>query len=703
MTLTYDVQRLQTLLALDSAERFMTVAMGKGTLRIAALKPGLRKNQWLPDQTEVEVEVSGILRIFRHGHTIPYLRRVRALCVWLKHRGWRDIVQNGYEDLRRRLGALPLSDEQEQGKLDYFKKIWNLADHAGSVRLLEYELQTGAVLGSATKTWQQQFEGATIRATKRLCYSYGANPWRQLQELTLDRFPRLERWWSIFSPRGVSLALTDFSAARARFFGRARLALNLDYLVIQGVPLLRVVGQQDRPSALVDLASFALYLARVVLQVHALSFRRPDARTDREPNRLSGAIPDRLPSPAIEWLVVGNKADGKPAYCRLARYRDPATVARHKTSGSRPVLLIHGYSASSTTYAHPAVRDNLAETLCNAGRDVWIIDMRSSAGLASATEGWAFEDMAEGDIPVAIRHILAVAAGDDAKIDVVAHCMGSAMFSMAVLGDPPGPPDPKNRNDLHQRIGRVVMSQVGPVLRLSSANVFRAYVMRWIRHFLPLADYSFRPVRKKLSLGGNFLDRVLATLPYPPSEFPLENPRWPPGMATPWATSRHRMDALYARTFNLANMSAQVLDHIDDFFGPLSIDTVSQVIHFARSDTVTSKTGFNRYVTPFKLQNRFTFPVLYLHGRDNGLTDPMTLDLMRKAFDAAQIVNPGPSYHLASAAEVERVVASAQETLRRDGEGSLITWCIDGHGHQDPLIGVDAGRVSRVIERFLRA
>ena len=184
---------------------------------------------------------------------------------------------------------------------------------------------------------------------------------------------------------------------------------------------------------MVDLARFALYLFRVVLQVHALSFRRPDARTDREPSRLPGAIVGRLPSPEIEWRVVGHKPDGKAVYTRLARYRDRACIAKKSAEGENPVLLIHGYSASGTTYAHPAVQDNLAETLCNAGRDVWIIDLRSSAGLDTATEGWAFEDMAEADIPDAICHILAVTGSG--KIDVVAHCMGSAMFSMAVLGE----------------------------------------------------------------------------------------------------------------------------------------------------------------------------------------------------------------------------------------------------------------------------
>ena len=86
-------------------------------------------------------------------------------------------------------------------------------------------------------------------------------------------------------------------------------------------------------------------------------------------------------------------------------------------------------------------------------------------------------------------------------------------------------------------------------------------------------------------------------------------------------------------------MSREVLAHIDDFFGPLSVETVSPGDPLRAQQTVTDRTGFNHYVTPFRLQSRFTFPVLYLHGRDNGLTDAATLDLMRERYSGAGIVH----------------------------------------------------------------
>ncbi len=69
--------------------------------------------------------------------------------------------------------------------------------------------------------------------------------------------------------------------------------------------------------------------------------------------------------------------------------------------------------------------------------------------------------------------------------------------------------------------------------------------------------------------------RLLSTLPYPVEEFDIENPVWPT-KRTPWTRTRHRMDALYGRDFNVANMEPEMLRYIDEHFGALSLKTVSR-------------------------------------------------------------------------------------------------------------------------------
>jgi pimeloyl-ACP methyl ester carboxylesterase len=343
----------------------------------------------------------------------------------------------------------------------------------------------------------------------------------------------------------------------------------------------------------------------------------------------------------------------------------------------------------------------MVEMLCREHRDVWVLDMRSSAGLPTATDDWPFEVMARADIPAAIEHVLEHA--ETPKVDVVCQCMGGAMFAMAVLADTDLKQQP---NTLHTKIGRVVFSQVGPAMILSPANVLRAYVMRYVREFLPLEDYTFSP-RGEVSPAGQLLDRALAATAVPIDEYKRENPFWPPGKATPWVGTRHRMDALYARTFSLNNLSDDVLDNIDDFFGPLSVETVSQVIHFAGFNVVSDRDGVNRYVMHDRIMKRMIFPMMSIHGEDNGLVDVATLALMRNLLQNSNVPylnasadGKDPTAVWQTEAQIKELIVDSGAILSLGGP-SYLTWRIAGHGHQDCLIGKDAGTTCGVIAKYL--
>ncbi len=49
-------------------------------------------------------------------------------------------------------------------------------------------------------------------------------------------------------------------------------------------------------------------------------------------------------------------------------------------AAKRPVVMLHGYSAGGTTFAHHAVNPNFASYFWKDGRDVWIADLRTSSG-----------------------------------------------------------------------------------------------------------------------------------------------------------------------------------------------------------------------------------------------------------------------------------------------------------------------------------
>ena len=372
-------------------------------------------------------------------------------------------------------------------------------------------------------------------------------------------------------------------------------------------------------------------------------------------------------------IDVGDLPDGRTVRARLTRYPRPA-------SKKPPILMIPGYSASGTTYAHPAIKPNAVSYFSRRprGRDVWVLDMRTSCGMPTSRLPWRFEDAALADIPAAIDHIWH-ATGEKTRIDILAHCMGSVMFSMAMLAPPePGEPFFREREALPDRVGRIVLSQIGPVVVFTPANKFRAYLMNYLRAFLPLANYEFR-IGPAPSLTDQLIDRVLAAMPYPESEFDIENPWWPPWRRTPWVGSRHRMDALYGRDFNVENVRPKVLDAIDDLFGPLSTETVAQAIHFARLGVVTNYAGRNVFVTRRNLIQRWkeVLPkdelqhhrTLSIHGEENGLYDIATLSRMETLFND------------------EIGIKFEKESFQ-------------GLGHQDCLIGTRTREVYERIARF---
>ena len=611
---------------------------------------------------------------FMQRETSEYTkRRCRAIVAWLFNRGIRDTWQAAAEkvkDLVLGVKEKPLDPPDEDEKkslcmrLPFFRDscrrlrkrllaLRALASHGGEVRLFEYAL---AIDEARRKKLDKAIDfGAMtehdeILGKKRITYGRKSNPWWQMSRLSLDAFPGLQ------------------SAAEPPV-----LDLDVSYLTQQGVPILRILKQQDEVAAIGDLGALAGYFLRLLLTLHVWSFRKPDPADPGEPQRLPGIVKG-LPDPEISEFEVACLPDGPPVRARLTRYA-------RRASTLPPLLMIPGYSASGTTYAHPALDPHAAGYFWDRGRDIWILDMRTSCGMPTARLPWKFEDAALADIPKAIDYIWQTVdaerriqnpAADPPKIDVLAHCMGSVMFSMAMLAPPEsGDPYFRERHELPLRVGKVVLSQIGPVVVFTPANVLRAYLMSYVRNFLPLASYEFR-IGPAPSLGDQLIDRALATMPYPVQEFGIENPWFPPCKRTPWVGSRHRMDALYGRDFNVDNMSPRVLDAIDDLFGPLSTDTVSQAIHFARLGVITNYAGRNVFATRRNLLERWgtTRPTLSIHGEFNGLYDVATLARMNRLFAIDLGMNFTPHE-------------------------------LKGMGHQDCLIGKRAREVFDVVENFL--
>ena len=621
LSLVYKPARLADLRSPDVSRHQLDVEADPdlSRVRVFAVRPAKFEEAEDKD-AEFVAPIDGSLTFLHREASTPCTRRCQALKAWFINRGARDVFQEAIDRLSGRHATT--SESLWSIVRTRAKQVTALASMAGEVRLFCYDLRicrpvkTSADLG-------EDLLGGKILGHKRLTYARRSNPWSQLTQLELCRFG--------------SKAVTG------------TLELDPAYLARKNVPLLRVVGQQDQPSALVDLASFVLYLARVLIRIHLWSFRKPDRPIGDAPRRLPGSI-HGLPAPQMFDLEPG---DGRPGVVRLTCYPKAHTTRA-------PVLMIHGYSASGTTFAHPTVQPNLASYLWHQGIEPWIVDLRSSCGMPSAEHPWAFEDIARADIPQAIRYVVNATGGK--KIDVVSHCMGSAMLSMALL-------DRAEDRKLDECIAHWVMSQVGPAVRMTPANVFRAYLIRYVQQLLPGITYRFRAAEGPAGFDANLMDRLIASLPYLDGEFDIDNPPWcRPWVTAPWVGTRRRIDALFGRVFDVRKMPRKTLERIDDFFGPINLSTASQPIHFARTALMMDQWG--RYWSHPPPASRLDgIKMLSLHSENNGLADPETQ------------------------AELMNLMNQAGLSLRAER--------IAGRGHQDLLIGRDADQVFRLIDEFL--
>jgi cholesterol oxidase len=423
------------------------------------------------------------------------------------------------------------------------------------------------------------------------------------------------------------------------------------------------------------------------VSIHLWSFRAPDPVPPRTPQLLPGAIKG-ISAPEISEIELEPPRHGKAVVVRLTRYRGRGIAAAgpEQAPSRPPLVMIHGYSASGTTFTHEAIPEPMARYFWSKGRDVWILDLRTSAGMPSAMLPWNFEDAALADIPVAIARIRAVTNAP--AVDVFAHCIGAVMLSMGLLTDPDDaaqmqqiddvePADgvlprryPAEVRQLKESIRKIVLSQKGPVPVYSDGNVLRAYLTRVLRSLVLPENYQFR-VPQQQSLAGQGLDRLLSSLPYPDDELFRENPLRPCA-TTPWAGFRHRMDALYARDFSLRNISNRTLEALEDLFGPLNLDTVSQAVHFARYNMITNGAGRNCFVSVSRMRDRWPpAGTLAIHGEENGLADIRTLG------------------------ELSNLMAQAPEL-------KFQALPIRRFGHQDCLIGIGAREaVLDPVEEFL--
>lgn len=632
------------------------------------------------DPASPSVEATGTVWWFEVDPSGVGQRLWRSFWTWGRSRAGADAIES------RHRGRSP------------FEGVWDKlrgASHFGAVRLLRYELELGEewALGVLHDGKPLVLEAGTVlRGAKRVGYlrqqcpdPESANPWLQLIDLPLTAHPK--------SGKPIPLGVLRFD--EMAMLDRHQLPLE-------------VAGQADALSALRDLVSLGLYFGRTLFGLHMLSFRRPEYPAELfGPRGLQRLPPERYPvddprfagielsahtvpvelqallrRQGLETLIVrdgGSPGDSGEAgvvpetlRLRLTRLRDPAGVGQGDAAGCPPVLLIHGFGSGGIQFTHPAIRQPMATWLARRGFDVWVAELRTSIGLPTARRQWLMDDIAQEDIP-ALVHAVCEATGE-AQIDVVAHCIGAAMFSMATLAGTLA------RADGSSRIRRAVLMQVGPQVELPRGSRARGYVAHRLQQVFGVAEVH-SVASQDPDDAESLMDRLLGTQLYPtpkPGEAP-QRPHYrlrPPRLcdwlrtvvglvgaakARDWLrinarrVNANRSAGIFGQLFQYENMNRELLDAMEDLLGSCNLTTYEQTAQYAFGHRITDQRGDDVYATTARLQAYFAFPTLLLHGADNRTFDPRTL--------------------------------ARNEALLRDAGTPVTTALVAGHGHLDCVVG----------------
>ncbi len=509
------------------------------------------------------------------------IRGFRALLAQVAPRG--VLLREGTLRWRRSRGRdSPVEcSAQVQGAVQLFSPAANPQDSEDSTVTLDYALEVVAAEAACPV-----HRGDRLRGTKRLFVPDANAPslWRQLSEIAFE-------WFAAGAAQPKNLGLWE---------------LDLDHLAVQRQAVLNIARQSNMPDALLDLAALGLYFLRrshLLLKQALVEY---------------SASPTGLAEIGRRWAgdVDGVKAEFGPDTTggpRLTRY-----VSKVEPS-LPPILLLHGMGMSGSSFTHPAIGTPLVSHLLRERREVWVMDARSSianeAGRATpAAQRWTAEKLGRDDIPEAIRQIYDSTGGQ--QIDVFAHCMGAVMFCFAALNDA----------TVAERVRRVVLSQVGPLVTLSPLNRFRGYLASYLREYFRAEEFDTHPEYTlhggKWSIDSNnrgrhiLVDALLALLfPYPdPKE---EAERALALTSETWRRVRHRADAIVGQLFELEQLNGPTLEALDALLGWVQVPMLAQAIHFARFEMLMDARGVNSMLSEQGVRERFPFPLLIVHGRLN--------------------------------------------------------------------------------------
>ena len=578
---------------------------------------------------------------------------VRTLLTWFILRGRDEIVRYLLQALR----ILPKEASEQEASGGFWSRFWSLlklCGHASESRVMAYKVQ---LLDSQPRG--DSVRAYTLRGIKKVGYPAS---WRAIGRYVWQRGRApLERAnvWASFGELEVDIKDED-----ERLVGQGRLSLDMLDMTRMHAPQLALA--RDTPNALLGLAAYPFWFARLLAKTRLWDFRLPDYPS-LIPKELTGGPRDHVPVPAVDvadppswwppfpalriWSGVGVvmqcvdaqtldfkaprlSGDENPAdqlNLKLTRYRQSAL--RHgRTAGAmtqfKTILLMGGLGQSTLSFLAPELvrkpgKDDdepaLAEFFYEQGFDVWLLDYRLSPHLDASKLPSNLDQVARFDIPRAVDQILAALASehgvafDDAQIYAYGHCVGAAALAMSLLG---GMLKHASGAD---KIAGVAFSQMQAITIGSRSLQMRIRLSAVARDMLDIDYLRLSPVERAPTAMEAALDRLFASLPVAPGQAcPHERSRhWP----RPAICTCRRLSGIISPVINHARIKPETHDKLAVYFGRANTSVLAHGARCVENERLVDADGQNVYLAEVNIRKHLRLPVALIHGKASALFD----------------------------------------------------------------------------------
>lgn len=661
--------------AADSLHRIDIPGPGLGlpAFEEEALSPRLRLDRKLPEKSTPSDRPELLAHLSVVGGSVSILPVVpasrwhrwdataRAVLTWFKERGAEEVWQ-GIKGVLRGLFVSGKNRRKGPGLWKRIVSLLKLARHASEERTMTYRLK----LRDTTPTGAAPREYVLL-GTKRVGYPAS---WRQL---IYGIWPgsRLGRTnvWMAFGEMEVSIFEDN-----GQRVGGGTLALDMVDMTRFHAPQIGMRG--NTPDALVALAGYPLWMARLFIKTRLWDFRLPDypenipdelylKREEQKPTdpQLKQRWPGfpKVPDNAHEWLTPwpafpGLRIEGLPervkacepislpvlrnrqsrtkdVELKLIRYRNssaPVPSGRHAGVWQcKTLLMLNGFAQSTLGFVpQEHIRNfddekkdepGLAEFFYEQGFDVWLFDYRTSSILDASKQACSMDDIAEFDIPEAVDHILEALRREypevgqsDVQIYAYAHCVGAASLAMSLLGG-----HLHHEGKDYGKLAGVTFSQMQAFLVGSKTAQMRLQVGGILRDALGIEYLRLSAAERQPTAMESVLDRLFASLPVDENEeCPHEHDRCTP---RPGISTCKRMSGTISRLLKHSRIKEETHVRLAVYFGRAN---TSLLVHGGRcvaNERLVNADGQNVYVTDENIRQYLHLPVAILHGDENAL------------------------------------------------------------------------------------